>query len=569
MQSTRLFIAAQRFSSTWKVNYALTRCITILNSANIHRTNSNLNKYALQNIEIKKQTIIVIFYYSSSPISLVDSNRSLCMNARLLSLSRSGIITIRQRQSVRYASSGSLPTHKRIALPALSPTMESGTIRSWAKQEGDKISEGDILAEIETDKATLGFESIDEGYLAKIFIPAGSKDIPVGKLCAIIVEKQEDIAAFKDYKDEDTGAAVEKKSSDEQTTSTKKPEKKEKEPTKTGDSTSKTEQQTASATKTTSSSTKDGRVFASPFARKLAEEKGIDLESVQGSGPNGRVTGEDVEKFVKEGGAKVDAKKEKDKKAAPAKAAKKETAARTGGYDEQQVSELRAENARRVVESKSTIPHYYLTVDVDLNEILKLREKLNNMLTPKSKDSKDKARGITINDFVIKAAALACKKRPETNSIWMEKSIRQYETVDINIAINTDAGVLVTPILYNVDQKGLSTINQELLELSKKANDGKLSENELEMGTFTISNLGMYGITNFSAVIYPQQSAILAIGGVETKIIPAQDSPKGFRQSSMLNITLSCDHRVIDGAVGAQWLQEFKQFLENPGSMIL
>ncbi|CAF3372761.1 unnamed protein product [Rotaria sp. Silwood1] len=549
MQSNRLFITAQRFSSTWKINYSLRRCITILNSTNIHRTNLNLNH---------------------SPLFLVDSNRSLCMNARLLSLSRNGINTIRQSQSVRYASSDSLPTHKKIALPALSPTMESGTLRSWAKQEGDKISEGDILAEIETDKATLGFETIDEGYLAKILIPAGSKDVPVGKLCAIIVEKQEDIAAFKDYKGDDTGAVVEKKSSDEQAATVKKSEKKEKEPSKTSDSTSKTEKQTVPTTKTaTSSSKKDDRVFASPFARKLAEEKGIDLELVQGTGPNGRVTGEDVEKFVKEGGAKVVAKKDKDKQAAPAKAAKKETAARAGDYDEQQVSELQAEYARRVVESKSTIPHYYLTIDVDLNEILKLREKLNSMLTPKSKDPKDKPRGITINDFIIKAAALACKKRPETNSIWMEKTIRQYETVDINVAINTDAGVLVTPIIYNVDQKGLSAINQELSELSKKANDGKLSENEVEMGTFTISNLGMYGITNFSAVIHPQQSAVLAIGGIETKIIPAQDSPKGFRQSSMLNITLSCDHRVIDGAVGAQWLQEFKQFLENPGSMIL
>ncbi|CAF1046042.1 unnamed protein product [Rotaria sordida] len=554
MQSTRLFITAQRFSSTWKINYSLKRYITILNATNIHRTNLNLN---------------------NSSLSLVDSNRSLCMNAWLLSLSRNDIATIRQHQSIRYASSDSLPSHKKIALPALSPTMESGTLRSWAKQEGDKISEGDILAEIETDKATLGFESIDEGYLAKIIIPAGSKDIPVGKLCAVIVENQEDIAAFKDYKGEDAGTAAEKKSSDEQTTSPKKTEKKEKEKesTKPSDSTSKTEQQTTSTTKTktttTSSSKKDGQVFASPFARKLAEEKGVDLELVQGTGPNGRVIAEDIEKFIKEGGAKVAAKKEKDKQAVPTKAAKKETAARAGGYDEQQVSELRAENARRVVESKSTIPHYYLAIDVDVNEILKLREKLNDMLTSKSKDPKDKSRGITINDFIIKAAALACKKRPEANSIWMEKSIRQYETVDINVAINTDAGVLVTPILYNVDQKGLSTINQELSQLSKKANDGNLSDNELEMGTFTVSNLGMYGVTNFSAVIYPQQSAILAIGGIETKIIPAQDSPKGFRQSSILNVTLSCDHRVIDGAIGAQWLQEFKQLLENPGSMIL
>ncbi|CAF2984216.1 unnamed protein product [Rotaria socialis] len=545
MQSTRLLVTARHFSSSWKTNHLLKRCITILNSSSIHRTNLNLN---------------------NSSLSLVDSNRSLCMNIRL---SKNDITAIGQYQSIRYASSNSLPAYKPVALPALSPTMESGTIRSWAKAEGDKIVEGDILAEIETDKATLGFESSEEGYLAKILIPGGSKDVPVGKLCAIIVEKQEDIAAFKDYKGDNGEAPVKTKSTDEQAAA---PKKTEKEPPKKSDSASKTEQEAAAgSTAKTIGANKDGSVFASPFARKLAQEKSINLQLVQGTGPNGRIVAEDVEKFIKEGGAKVDVKKEQAKSAAPTKVAKKEkeVSARAGGYNEQQVSELRAEYARRMVESKSTVPHYYLTIEVDLNEILKLREKLNDMLAPKSKDAKDKSRGITINDFVIKAAALACKKRPETNSVWMEKSIRQYETVDINVAINTDAGVLVAPILYNVEQKGLATINQEISQLSKKANDGKLGDNELEMGTFTISNLGMYGITNFSAVIYPEQSALLAIGGVETRILPAPDSPKGFRQSSVLNVTLSCDHRVIDGAVGAQWLQEFKQFLENPGSMIL
>jgi len=289
MQSTRLLISAQRCSSASRINNLLRRCLTISNST----TKTNLN---------------------NSSVSLVHSNPSPCMNGRLLSLSRNGIVT------VRYASSGSLPSHKKITLPALSPTMETGTLRSWSKQEGDKIAEGDILAEIETDKATLGFEAGDEGYLAKILLPGGSKDVPVGKLCAIIVEKEEDIAAFKDYKDDGSESSTKKKSSDEQTTSTEKTEKKEKEPAKKDDTTSKkTEQQTTSTskkekeqeTKTTSSSTDDGRVIASPLARKLAQEKGIDLASIQASGPNGRITAEDVEKFIKDGGAKAkpDAKK--------------------------------------------------------------------------------------------------------------------------------------------------------------------------------------------------------------------------------------------------------------------
>ncbi|CAF4805595.1 unnamed protein product [Rotaria sp. Silwood1] len=545
MQSTRLLITAQRCSSTSRINHLLRRCLTISNST----SKINLN---------------------NSSLFLVDSNLSSCSTSgRLLSLSTSNIIHIRQNLPVRYASSSSLPSHKRITLPALSPTMETGTIRSWSKKEGEKVAEGDVLAEIETDKATLGFESSDDGYLAKIFIPAGSKDVSVGKLCAIIVEKEEDIAAFKNYKDDSSESSVKKKSSDEKATISEKTAMKENVLTKKDDSTSQKEQKTTS----TRSSSDDDRIVASPFARKIAQEKGIDLDSIQGSGPNGRIIAEDVEKFIKEGGVKtkLDAKKVKDAQTTPSKAAKKdkETAIGTGGYDEQQISELQAENARRVTESKTTIPHYYLTIDIQLDEILKLRQKFNDILTPKSKDSKEKIRGISVNDFIIKAAALACKKRPETNSVWMDKSIRQYETVDINVAIATEAGLLMTPIIYNADQKGLSTINKEISQLSEKANNGKLNDNELEMGTFTISNLGMYGITNFSAIIYPQQSAILAVGGVETKIVPAADSPKGFRQSTILNVTLACDHRVIDGAIGAQWLQEFKQFLENPGSMIL
>ncbi|CAF1151383.1 unnamed protein product [Adineta steineri] len=545
MQSTRLLITAQRCSSASKINRLLRRCLTTSNST---------TKATLHN----------------SSLSLVDSSSRI--NGRFLSLPRCGIIT------VRYASSGNLPSHKRITLPALSPTMETGTLRSWSKKEGEKIVEGDILAEIETDKATLGFEAGDEGYLAKIILPGGSKDVPVGKLCAIIVEKEEDIAAFKDFKDDGSKPSTKKTSSDEEASSAPKTEKKEKE------SASKTEQQQQQQTTSTSkkdkpqeqkpqSSSEGSRTAASPLAKKLAQEKSINLESVQGSGPNGRVVAEDVEKFIKEGGAKVksETKKTKDTQQTPSKTTKKdkETGTRTGGYDEQKVSEIRSEYARRVTESKTTIPHYYLTIEVQVDEILKLRQNLNNILTPKSKDSKEKARGITINDFIIKAAALACKKRPETNSVWMDKSIRQYETVDINVAMATDAGVLMTPIVHNADQKGLSAISKEISELNDKANSGKLNDDELESGTFTISNLGMYGVTNFSAIIYPQQSAILAIGGVETRLVPDKESPKGFRQSTILNVTLACDHRVIDGAVGAQWLQEFKQFLEHPGSMIL
>lgn len=543
MQSTRLFITAQRCSSASRINHLLRRCLA----------NSNIN------IKVNR---------NNSFLSLVETNSN---NGRLLSRSKTDKNRFQFDQPIRYASSSSLPSHKRITLPALSPTMETGTLRSWSKQEGEKIVEGDILAEIETDKATLGFEAGDEGYLAKIIIPAGSKDVPVGKLCAIIVEKEEDIAAFKDYKDDSSSgsssSAAPKKAADEPSDKT---DKKEKSPTKKEESTSASSKKEEPKSTKTSSSDGSDRVAVSPLAKKLAQEKGIDLASVQGTGPNGRIVAEDVEKFIKEGGAKSKPQAKTTTEKAPApKAAKKETSSAPGGYNEQQISDLRAEYVRRVTESKTTIPHYYLNIQIELDEIIKLRQKLNELLAPKSKDSKDKSRGITINDFLIKAAALACKRRPETNSIWMEKSIRQYETVDINLAVTTDAGVVVTPIVYNADQKGLSAISTEVAQLSEKAKSGKLNNDEVELGTFTISNLGMYGVTNFSAIISPQQSAVLAIGGTETKLVPAADSPKGFRQSTILNVTLACDHRVIDGAVGAQWLQEFKQFLENPGSMIL
>lgn len=530
MQSTRLFITTQRCLSVWKRNAVLKRYLSL---SNVHIVNSNLN------------------YSSSSRLNSTSNSYG-----RFLSLKTNGITNI----PIRFASSGDLPSHKKITLPALSPTMETGTLRSWAKQEGEKISEGDILAEIETDKATLGFEAGDEGYLAKIIIQAGSKDVPVGKLCAIIVEKEEDIAAFKDFKDDGAGTSAPPTAA--------KPEKKEKEAPKKEESTAKPTQPAPKKETPSPAKTTGDRVFASPLARKLAKEKNIDLSSVQGTGPNGRIVAEDIEKFVKEGGAKAGAQRKADQTTGTRQ--EKATPARTGGYDEQQVSNLKAESARRAAESKSTIPHYYLNIDVELDEILQLRQKLNDLTSPKTKDPKQqKSSGLTINDFVVKAAALACRKRPETNSVWMENSIRQYETVDINFAINTDAGVVVTPILYNVEQKGLSAINKELSQLSEKANSGDLNENELETGTFTITDLGQYGVTHCNAVIYPQQSAILAIGGVETKILPAPNSPKGFRTTSVLNITLACDHRVIDGAVGAQWLQQFKQYLENPGSMIL
>ncbi|CAF1095344.1 unnamed protein product, partial [Didymodactylos carnosus] len=401
-------------------------------------------------------------------------------------------------QQIRYASTASLPSHQKLTLPALSPTMETGTLRSWSKQEGDKIVEGDIIAEIETDKTTLGFEVGEEGYLAKIVLPAGSKDVPVGSVCAIVVEKQEDIAAFKDYKDEGGKSTTSSTKSDgSEKKETKAPEKKketskgqvqqEKEHSPSENKTTKAKETEENQQQAQGEDGKD-HVFISPLAKKLANEKGIDIKSVQGSGPNGRIIAEDVEKFIKDGGAKQQqVKPATAKEQQSVTKTKKEKTTTTGGYDEIDISEIQAAT-KRVAQSKATIPHYYLTIEIEMNQIIKLRQTLNDMLQSKDK----KAKGITITDFVIKAAALACKKVPETNSVWMDKMIRQYETVDINVAIATDAG-LMTPIIYNVDQKGLSQISNDVAELSEKANQGKLSADELEtMAWKTLTSRGLY-----------------------------------------------------------------------------
>jgi len=232
-----------------------------------------------------------------------------------------------------------------------------------------------------------------------------------------------------------------------------------------------------------------------------------------------------------------------------------------GDYTDITLSNMRKTIAKRLSESKQTIPHYYLSVDISVDHVMKLRKQLNELL------NKDGVK-LSVNDFVIKASALACKKVPEANSSWQETIIRQYNSVDVNVAVATDAG-LITPIVFDADRKGLAAINEDVKNLAKKARDGKLQPNEFMGGTFTISNLGMFGIKHFTAIINPPQACILAVGGPSAKLIADSDQPKGFRETSVVTVTLSCDHRVVDGAVGAKWLAEFKKYMENPTMMLL
>lgn len=464
-----------------------------------------------------------------------------------------GVVKLNGRLQVAYhgsrsfSSNSDLPPHIKVTLPALSPTMELGTIVSWEKKEGDKLNEGDLLAEIETDKATMGFETPEEGYLAKILLPAGSKDIPLGRLLCIIVSEQSDIAKFENY----TPTEADLKPLQAETPSvpsapapapvaaTPPPPPPPQPPLPS----SAPSQSHLSIPQAFKSSGIGGRIFASPFAKLIANEKGINLAMLTGSGPNGRIRVQDV----------------LSPQISPSFATPTEPSSSSSSYKDVDLTSMRQTIAKRLLLSKQTVPHYYLSVEIEVDDLLKARKELNEML--KNDNIK-----ISINDFVVKASALACCKVPEVNSSWQETFIRQYTSVDVSIAVSTDNG-LITPIVFNAEKKGLVEIARDTKELAVKARDGKLKPHEFQGGSFTISNLGMYGITNFAAVINPPQSCILAVGGTEQRLIP--DSNGNPKAANILSVTLSCDHRVVDGAVGATWLKNFKQYLSKPFSMVL
>ncbi|CAI4223653.1 unnamed protein product [Auanema sp. JU1783] len=440
-------------------------------------------------------------------------------------------------KGVRLYSS-ELPKHSRVPLPALSPTMELGTVVSWQKKEGDQLSEGDLLCEIETDKATMGFETPEEGYLARILISEGTKDVPIGKLLCIIVENEADVALFKDFKDSGAPAS-----------STSAPAKEEKAaPVAASFSAPAPAQSVFSAPQAAKPLAPTlNRVSASPFAKKLAAERGLDLSAVAGSGPGGRVLASDLAN-------------------APTKTSSAAAAISSpeGSFVDVPLTNMRRTIAKRLTESKSTIPHYYLSSEINLDSLLAVREKLNNMLAKGAAGGSTK---LSLNDFVVKASALSCLKVPEANSFFMDSFIRQNNNVDVCVAVSTPAG-LITPIIFNAHAKGLATISSEVSELASRAREGKLQPHEFQGGTFTVSNLGMFGsVTDFTAIINPPQSCILAVGGAEDKVVPCEK--EGYRSTRVMRVTLSCDHRTVDGAVGAVWLKHFKEFLEKPHTMLL
>ncbi|CDW52190.1 Biotin lipoyl and E3 binding and 2-oxoacid dh dom ain containing protein [Trichuris trichiura] len=417
--------------------------------------------------------------------------------------------------------------------------MEKGNVVSWKKKEGDQIAEGDLMCEIETDKATMGFEASDEGYLAKIVVPEGAKDVPVGKLLCIVVESADDVAAFASVSAADLGADEEAPKS--AAPPPPPPPSAAPPPTPTPVSAPSPPVPMPPPAAMPQPMPVGGRVFASPLAKTLAAQKQLDLTSVKGSGPSGRIVAADLAGVTAPVAAPVSAM------------------AAGGSYADLEISNVRQVIARRLLESKVNIPHYYLNIDVEIDEIVKLRQKLNEEL-------KEENRKLSLNDIIIKASALACKAVPEVNSSWLGSVIRRYDYVDVSVAVSTQSG-LITPIIFNADSKGLLEISEEMIALGARAKDGKLQPHEFQGGTFSVSNLGMFGVDRFSAIINPPQAAILAVG-TSQKIV-AFDKDKRCVEKTLMSVTLSCDHRVIDGAVGARWLQHFKKLMEKPATMLL
>lgn len=436
-----------------------------------------------------------------------------------------------------------LPEHTTIYMPKLSPTMETGTIQEWTKKEGEEIAAGDVIAEIETDKATRSFEYNDDGYLAKVYLEEGAADVPVGNLLCLIVENEEDIGAFKDYSPPATDAeAFGDPPPEPAAAPTPSP------PASPASAPAAAPTPVPAAAVAPPAS--GARVLASPFAKSMAAQAGLDLQGVAGTGPGGRILAADVGNALKAGVHPA---------AAPPVVAAQPAAG--GAYLDVPITKYKKVTAQRLLQSKQTIPHYYVSMDCVVDRMLDVRAQMN----ARARNGEYK---LSVNDFVVKAAATALRQVPEVNAQWTGESIRMFHDADISIAVQTDAG-LITPIVFGADRKGLKAISQDVKELASKAKENKLAPEEFMGGTFTISNLGMFGVSSFSAIVNPPQSAILAVGGSSQVVLPDAAAESGFAVKSAMNVTLSCDHRVIDGAVAAQWLQVFKKCIEDPVEIIM
>jgi pyruvate dehydrogenase E2 component (dihydrolipoamide acetyltransferase) len=441
-----------------------------------------------------------------------------------------------------------------IRMPALSPTMEKGNLAKWLKKEGDKVKSGDVIAEIETDKATMEVEAVDEGTLAKIVVPEGTADVPVNQVIAVLAGDGEDVKAAASG----AGSAAPAPKADAK-------------PAPAAPAAAPTPAAAAPAPAQKVEAPKangHARVFSSPLARRLAKESGLDIARVEGTGPHGRVVARDIEAAQKGKGLKAPG-------AAPAAAAAPAIA--PAGPSDQQIRALYEEGsyavvphdnmrrtiAQRLTASTQTIPHFYLTIDCDIGKLTAAREEINAS-APKDKDGKP-AYKLSVNDFVIKALALALQRIPDANVSWTEAGMLKHKHSDVGVAVAMPGG-LITPIIRKAETKSLSTISNEMKDFAARARARKLKPHEYQGGTTSVSNLGMYGIKDFTAVINPPHATILAVGTGEERAVVRNGK---IEAATVMSVTLSCDHRAVDGALGAELIGAFRTLIENPVMMVV
>ena len=449
-----------------------------------------------------------------------------------------------------------MPTN--ILMPALSPTMEKGNLAKWLKKEGDKVKSGDVIAEIETDKATMEYEAVDDGTLAKIVVPEGTQDVAVNSVIAVLAGEGEDVKA---------AAAGAKSAPAPKPAEAPKPQVA---PPKTA-----APPQAVSSPRPVMPPSPQpvpasggNRVFSSPLARRMAKDAGIDLSRVAGSGPHGRVIARDIEDAKSGKGLRAPG-------AAPAAAPASAPIAPTmsnkqilalyeeGSYDFVPHDGIRRTIAQRLTASVQTIPHFYETMDCDIGKLVAAREEIN-AAAPEDKDGKPVYK-LSVNDFVIKALALALQRVPDANVSWTEAGMLKHKHSDVAVAVALPGG-LITPIVRNAESKSLSAISNEMRDLAARARARKLKPPEYQGGTTSVSNLGMYGIKDFTAVINPPQSTILAVGTGEERAVVRNGQ---LAVATIMSVTLSCDHRAVDGALGAELIVAFKKLIENPVMMVV
>ena len=466
-----------------------------------------------------------------------------------------------------------------ITMPALSPTMEEGNLAKWLVKEGDRVSPGDVIAEIETDKATMEVEAVDEGTVAKIIVAAGTEGVKVNTVIAVLAAEGEEAGAAK------AAPAAAEAPAKAAAAPVSSPTTGEVSAKRTAGEVPAPPSLQAAAPPSAPSGHPPlkgegagSRIFASPLARRIARHAGVDVAAIAGSGPHGRVVKADVEAAIASGGARVGAAG-----AVPAPAAAPATAPSTpapraiadeqvmklfpeGSYEVVPHDSMRKTIARRLVEAKATIPHFYLTIDCEIDALLSLRKQLNDAAPVTKTDKGDvPAYKLSVNDLVIKAMAMALKAVPDANVSWTEGAMLKHRNADVGVAVSIPGG-LITPIIRKADEKTLSTISNEMKDLAARARNRRLKPEEYQGGTTAVSNLGMFGIKDFAAVINPPHATILAVGAGEERAV-VRNGALGI--ANVMSVTLSTDHRAVDGALGAELLAAFKRMIENPLAMLV